>query len=162
VCPLLVKRLLNYTDIYFFFLFLVSRNFIHVRTSPTLLTTYSSADESLLNVCRSYTSSDKNVVRAVIYSKEGFDQRTQIKRDTEERMGRTTCMYIVLTCGLILCLAPCCFPCCKSINPKLDEMALCQQVQERYRTNTKNDSSIDTYTFTTTDVNLASEAILKE
>lgn len=128
-------------------MFFNARNFIHVRTLPAQLLVYSSSDESLLNVCRSYTSD--NVVRAVIYSSEGYRQRTQIKRKVEKHMDHTTCTFIVLTCGLILCCAGCCFPCYTKINPKLDEMSLCQHVQEQYIKIQNNDDTSGTiYTFT--------------
>lgn len=118
----------------------VQRHFIYVRTSPALLA-YSVSDASLVDVCRSCTS--ETVVRAVIYSNDGYIKRTQIKRDIEERMGHTTCLYIVFTCGLILCCAACCFPCFQKVNPKLDEMSLSQQVQDLHP-----DPTTNAYSFT--------------
>jgi hypothetical protein len=107
---------------------------------------YASSDESLLGVCRTYTASSEQVQRAVLYSRDGYDQRTRIQRNIQQKMDHTTCTYIVLTCGLILCFAPCCFPCFQQINPKLDELSLCQQVQQQQD---QSSSSKDiTYTFT--------------
>lgn len=118
---------------------------------------YSYSNESLKHVCQSYTTSSESVVvRAIIYSTKGFAKRTQIKQDIEESMGRRTCLYIVLTCGLILCLAGCCFPCYKKQNPQLDEMSLSQKVQHDIKNNTSHENT-ETYTFTTMNPTTAME-----
>ena len=129
----------------------MTRNFVLVRTSP-MLSTFSYANESLMHVCQSFMTSEP-VVRAIIYSTEGFAKRTQIKRDMEQIMGNRTCGYTVLTCGLILCLAGCCFPCYQKMNPQLDEMSLSQKVQEQSdnKKHNSHDEHTDTYTFTAVD-----------
>jgi hypothetical protein len=126
--------------------FKIKRKFAHVRTVPKITSIYASADKSLVGVCRTYAASSEQVLRAVLYSLDGYNQRAQIQRNIQQRMDHTTCMYIILTGGLILCCAPCCFPCFQQINPKLDEMSMCQQVQQQQD---QSSSSKDiTYTFT--------------
>jgi hypothetical protein len=109
------------------------RNYVYLRTTPSL-STYYYTNQSLIDCCKECTSSS-HVVSAIVYNNDGYIKRIKIKHQFEKDITNSTCKWIVLTCGLVLCCA-CCFPkWCNRSTVSLSEENYCKELNKLYPNN---------------------------
>lgn len=104
-------------------------NHVYAIVDPPMREYYHVSD-GLVSFVRDYKVSTGPVRNAELFSKEGWDLRAKIKKDSEERIEKRTCLVCLLTCGLAICL---CGPCgwCEMGGHELNEQCYISQLKER-------------------------------
>jgi hypothetical protein len=132
VC-LLFSNLIQFAQTFFCFLYLRASYFVSVRTTPSL-SCYYCTHPSVIELCRrsctQLNNESNNIVNAIVYSKEGFQARTQIQHQIEKEIHQSSCIWILVTCGFVLCCG--CCPCCQQDVHKLNETNYCTHIAQMY------------------------------
>lgn len=75
----------------------------------------------------------------VLFSRTGWDIRTKIKKETEDRIQKRSCSLCIMTCGLAICCC-CCFGLFDLDPAILSEEKFFSQMREQYPDQTRPSS----------------------
>lgn len=95
---------------------------------PSMSTLIHTGDDLLHFIQR---QCDSKASRAILYSQQGFDHRTLVKRTMEKEIEQRTLLLCFLTCGLAICCCGCC-SCCNRKEENLTEAVYCEEIKATY------------------------------
>jgi hypothetical protein len=105
---------------------IVKTKFEYSLTEPAM-STYFYKNDNLVTYLKSEV--DPKAARAILYSKEGWQARTRVKRELEKETETCSLWLCFLTCGCAVCCCGLCGKCDKN-TAKLNEDSYCSIMAE--------------------------------